>query len=63
MAWDAHRNGVHAYTAWLFEERNSGVYVLTDEMQTEWLARLGALAVPSRMSKWQDAPGKVAVLP
>jgi hypothetical protein len=26
--------------------------VLTEETQTGWLARLGALVMPGRMSKW-----------
>ena len=43
LAWDAHCDGVHAYHAWAFERRDGGVYVLTEETQTGWLARMGAL--------------------
>jgi hypothetical protein len=43
---------VHAYHAWAFERRDSGVYVLTEETQNGWLARLGALVMPGRMSRW-----------
>jgi hypothetical protein len=34
--------------------RDGGVYVLTEETQYGWLARLGALAMPGRMSKWHQ---------
>ncbi len=54
LAWDAHCNGVHAYHAWAFEKRDGGVYVLTEETQTGWKARLGALVMPGRMSRWHQ---------
>jgi len=54
LAWDAHCNGVHAYHAWAFEPIECGVYVLTEETQRGWLARLGHLAMPGRMYKWHQ---------
>ena len=54
LAWDAHCNDLHAYHAWAFERRDGGVYVLTEETQNGWLARLGALAMPGRMSRWHQ---------
>jgi hypothetical protein len=54
LAWDAHCNGVHAYHAWAFERRDGGVYVLTEETQTGWLARMSSLLMPGRMSKWHQ---------
>ena len=55
LAWDAHCNGVHAYHAWAFERSvGGGVAALTEETQNGWLARLGALAMPNRMSKWHQ---------
>lgn len=41
LAWDAHCNEVQAYHAWAFENRDGGVYVLTEETQTGRLTRLG----------------------
>jgi hypothetical protein len=37
-----------------FEKRDGGVYVLTDETQNGWLARLGALVMPGRMGRWRQ---------
>jgi len=54
LGWDAHCRGVHAYHAWAFEQRDGGVYVLTEETQNGWLARLSALAMPKRMSMWHQ---------
>jgi hypothetical protein len=48
-------NGVHAYHAWAFEKRDGGVYVLTEETQTGWKARLRALVMPHRMSRWHQS--------
>jgi hypothetical protein len=54
LAWDAHCTGVHAYHAWALERRDGGVYVLTEETQNGWLARLGSLAMPNRMHRWHQ---------
>jgi hypothetical protein len=54
LAWDAHCNGVQAYHAWTFERRHSGVYVVTEETQNGWLARMAAFVVPNRMWKWHQ---------
>jgi len=66
LAWNAHCNGVHAYHAWTFGRRAGGVYVLTEETQNGWLARLGALVMPGRMSRWHqrwlEGLGKVAAM-
>ncbi len=51
LAWDAHWNGVHAYHAWAFERRDGGVYVLTEETQNGWLARLGAREEDARLTQ------------
>jgi len=64
LASDAHCDGAGADHAWAFEWRDGGVYVLTEETQTGWLARLGALTRPGRMSRWHqrwlEVLGKVA---
>jgi hypothetical protein len=66
LAWDAHCDGVHAYHKRAFERMDGGVYMLTEKTQTGWKARLGALVMPSRMSKWHQRwlaeLGKVAAM-
>ena len=51
LAWDARAPGVLAYHAWLIEPRPSGCWVLTEETQHGWLARLGALVMPTKMHR------------
>jgi hypothetical protein len=51
LDWDARGIGVHAYHAWLIEPRPSGCWVLTEETQLGWLARLGKLLMPNKMSR------------
>jgi polyketide cyclase/dehydrase/lipid transport protein len=50
LAWRALAMGVDAYHAWLIEPRGTGCWVLTEETQHGWLARLGNLVRPTRMS-------------
>ncbi len=54
IAWTAVGLGVDVYHAWLIEGRPSGCWVLTEETQYGWAARLGHLAMPSRMRKWHQ---------
>jgi len=51
LAWDARAFGVQAYHAWLIEPRPDGCWVLTEETQKGWLARLGALLMPQKMHR------------
>jgi hypothetical protein len=51
LAWDASAFAVHAYHAWYIEPRPNGCWVLTEETQHGWLARLGALLMPSKMHR------------
>jgi hypothetical protein len=51
LAWDARAPGVAAYHAWLIEPRPEGCWVLTEETQKGWLARLGALVMPNKMHR------------
>jgi len=36
------------------KRRDCGVYMLTEVTQNGWLARLGALVMPGRMSRWHQ---------
>jgi len=54
IAWTAVGLGVDVYHAWLIEPRSSGCWVLTEETQYGWAARLGHLAMPSRMHRWHQ---------
>ncbi len=54
LAWDARAPGVEAYNAWLIEPRGEGSWVLTEETQHGWLARLGALVMPNRMHRYHQ---------
>jgi uncharacterized protein YndB with AHSA1/START domain len=52
LAWSAHATGIDAYHAWLLEETAPGqTTVLTEETQNGWLARVGKVLMPNRMSK------------
>ena len=60
LAWDAHGIGIDAYHAWLLTPQTDGsTHVLTEEVQNGWLARLGKLVMPQRMSEqhqiWLEA--------
>jgi uncharacterized protein YndB with AHSA1/START domain len=55
LAWNAHSMGVDAYHAWLIEERPHGCYVLTEETQNGWLARLSNSLRPQNMSRQHQA--------
>ena len=59
LAWSARATGIEAYHAWLIENRPSGCYVLTEENQNGWLARLSSVLNPPNMSRqhqnWLDA--------
>jgi hypothetical protein len=41
LAWNAPCHGVDAYLAWAFEQKDGGVYALTEETQNGWLVRRG----------------------
>lgn len=49
LAWSARAMGIDAYHAWLIENRPSGCYVLTEETQNGWLARLNSSLRPRIM--------------
>jgi len=51
LGWSARATGVDAYHAWLIENRPSGSYVLTEETQNGWLARLSNMLRPRNMSE------------
>jgi uncharacterized protein YndB with AHSA1/START domain len=59
LAWTARGVGVRAYHAWLLRPAGNGCHVLTEETQNGWAARLGSLAMPSRMHRghqmWLEA--------
>ena len=59
LAWSARATGIDAYHAWLIENRPSGCYVLTEETQNGFLARLNNVLRPQDMSKqhqnWLEA--------
>jgi len=54
MAWDAHGLGVDAYHAWALAPCTRGCYVLTEETQHGWAARLGGLLMPGRMHRYHQ---------
>ena len=49
IAWDGSGLGLDVYHAWLIEPRPAGCFVLTEEHQNGWAARLQALLMPQRM--------------
>ena len=51
IAWSARATGIDAYHAWLIESRPSGCYVLTEETQNGWLAKVNNVLRPRNMSK------------
>ncbi|MFI5181913.1 MAG: SRPBCC family protein [Thermoanaerobaculia bacterium] len=51
VAWTALGLGVDVYHAWLIEPRPGGCWVLTEETQYGWAARLGHFLMPSRMHR------------
>ena len=51
IAWDAHATGLEAYHAWLIQRTDRGCYVLMEETQRGWLARLGRALRPNRMEQ------------
>jgi uncharacterized protein YndB with AHSA1/START domain len=54
IAWTAKGIGVDAYHAWLIEKRSDGCFVLTEETQNGWLARIGNLLMPNRMHSFHQ---------
>ena len=54
IAWDAHARGLDAYHAWLIRRTQDGCHVLTEETQHGFLARLGNLVMPERMSRYHE---------
>lgn len=59
IAWDAQGVGADVYHAWVLRRTPEGCYVLTEETQHGWLARLGNLFLPNRMHEghqvWLEA--------
>jgi len=54
IAWDAHAFGLDVYHAWVLQPSSKGCHVLTEETQHGFIARLGALFMPSRMYKFHQ---------
>lgn len=54
IGWDARGLGVRAYHSWLIWPTAEGCHVLTEETQHGWLARLGQVAMPTRMSHYHQ---------
>ncbi len=51
IAWDGKAPGLDVYHAWLIEPRSDGSFVLTEENQNGWAARLQSVFMPQRMFK------------
>jgi uncharacterized protein YndB with AHSA1/START domain len=51
ITWQAHATGIDVYHAWLIEKRSVGCYVLTEENQNGFLARLSNTLRPHNMSQ------------
>lgn len=54
IGWDGHGIGLDVYHAWLLVPRDRGTWVLTEENQNGFGARLQSLFAPHRMSKWHQ---------
>ena len=54
IAWDAHAPGLDVYHAWVLQPSSKGCYVLTEETQHGFIARLGGLFMPNRMHKYHQ---------
>jgi uncharacterized protein YndB with AHSA1/START domain len=54
IAWDAQGQGVDAYHAWVIAKTARGSYVLTEESQHGWLARLSHTVTPQRMHHYHQ---------
>ncbi len=55
LAWDARATGIAAYHAWVIERTGpKQCLVLTEETQKGWVARLGKLVMPARMSRYHQ---------
>lgn len=54
IAWDAHGFGFEGYHAWIVHPVEQGCYVLTEETQHGWVARLNGMFLPTRMSKYHQ---------
>jgi hypothetical protein len=51
IAWGARGLGINAYHAWFLEKRVAGCYVLTEENQNGFLARLSNILRPQNMRR------------
>jgi len=54
IAWDAHGIGIDAYHAFIIQPSPKGCFVLTEEAQHGWLARLSHWVTPNRMSHFHQ---------
>jgi hypothetical protein len=54
VAWIARGMGVEAYHAWYLESRDAATYVLTEETQYGWAARIGDIVFPGRMYRYHQ---------
>jgi hypothetical protein len=59
LAWSARGTGIDVYHAWLIEKRPTGCYVLTEENQNGFLARMSGALRPGNMHRlhqvWLEA--------
>jgi hypothetical protein len=59
LAWSARGTGIDVYHAWLIEKRPAGCYVLTEENQNGFLARVSSALRPGNMHRlhqvWLEA--------
>jgi uncharacterized protein YndB with AHSA1/START domain len=59
LAWSARGTGIDVYHAWLIEKRPAGCYVLTEENQNGFLARVSSALRPGNMRRqhqvWLEA--------
>jgi len=66
LAWSSEQRGMKVYHAWLFEERESGCYVRTEETQNGIIPKLASKLMPGKMHKfhqiWLEELGKTAVM-
>ena len=54
VAWSARGTGIDVYHAWLIERTPSGCYVVTEENQNGFLARLSGTLRPGNMERYHQ---------
>jgi len=54
LAWSSEQLGMRVYHAWLFEPRETGCYVRTEETQNGVIPRIAAKLMPGKMHKFHQ---------